>query len=321
MPDASVRPQRARIAVIGAGAVGSYYGARLAEAGHDVTFLMRRDLRAVRAGGLHIESPDGDLVLPAPRVVARSAEIGPVDWVICALKTTAIEAVPDLVGPCIGRETRVLVLMNGLGLEERFGDWFGRERVFGGLAFTCINRGEPGRVRHLDYGPVTIGHLLDDRTALEEARALWDGAKVEVSTAPSLLRARWEKLCWNIPFNGLCVAGGGITTDRVMGDPALRAAARATMEDVVAAGNADLEAAGATARIDGPALIERMLALTETMGPYRPSTMIDFVEGRPMEVEAMFAAPLRRARVLGLEVPSVALLAALVRALEGTRGR
>jgi len=312
--------ERRTVAVIGAGAVGSYYGARLAEAGHDVAFLMRRDLEAVRAGGLHIESPDGDFHLEAPRVAASSAEIGPVDWVVCALKATAIEDVPALVGPCLGPDTRILVLMNGLGLEERFGAWFGRERIFGGLAFTCINRGEPGTVHHLDYGPVNIGHLLDDAGELEEAAALWAGAKVVVTTAPSLLRARWEKLCWNIPFNGLCVAGGGITTDVVMGDPALREAARAAMEDVVAAGNADLEAAGASTRIDGPAVVERMLAQTAAMGAYRPSTMIDFIEGRPMEVEAIFEAPIARARALDVPVPSMSMLGALVNVLDRTRG-
>jgi len=311
--------QQRRVAVIGAGAVGSYYGARLAEAGRDVTFLMRRDLEAVRARGLRVESPDGDLHLEAPRVAASSAEIGPVDWVVCALKATAIDAVPKLVGPCIGPATRILVLMNGLGLEERFGAWFGRERVFGGLAFTCINRGDPGVVHHLDYGPVNIGHLLDDPAELAEAASLWADAKVVVTTAPSLLRARWEKLCWNIPFNGLCVAAGGITTDRVMADPALRDAARAAMEDVVAAGNADLEAVGAATRIDGPTLIERMLALTETMGTYRPSTMIDFVEGRPMEVDAIFGAPIERAHALGVATPSMSLLGALVRVLDGSR--
>jgi 2-dehydropantoate 2-reductase len=209
----------------------------------------------------------------------------------------------------------VLVLMNGLGLEERFAEWLEPERVFGGLAFTCINRGEPGTVHHLDYGPVTIGHQLDDPRAVEEAAALWAGARVTVHTATSLRRARWEKLCWNIPFNGLCVAAGGITTDRVLADPGLRDAAERAMAEVVAAGNADLEAHGSAEHIDGPAIIERMFALTATMGPYRPSTMIDFVEGRPVEVDAIFHEPLRRARALGVDVPVIETLTALVGAL------
>ena len=169
-----------RVAVIGAGAVGCYYGARLAEAGHEVHFLMRRDYDAVAASGLHIESVDGDIHLDHPLIAQSSAAIGPVDWVLCALKATAIEETRDLVAPCIGETTRILLIMNKLGLEERFAEWFGAHRVFGGLAFTCINRGAPGTVHHIDYGPVTIAHLEDDLAELAAGVALWARAKVQV---------------------------------------------------------------------------------------------------------------------------------------------
>ena len=301
-----------RVAVIGAGAVGTYYGARLAQAGHDVHFLMRRDYEAVRARGLRCTSPMGDFALDAPSIARTPAEIGPADWVVCALKSTSIGEAEALVGPCLGPHTRILLLMNGLGLEERFAEWFGRERIFGGMAFTCVNRGEPGCVHHLAYGAVTLGHLLDDASEVERALALWAPARVEFSGVESLRRARWEKLCWNIPFNGLCVAAGGVTTDVVVGDAALRAIARATMQEVVAAGNADLEARGEALRLDGAAIVETMFGFTDRMGPYRPSTMIDYVEGRPMEVPAIFAAPLARARELGVETPHLATLTALL---------
>jgi 2-dehydropantoate 2-reductase len=309
-----MEPQR--VAVIGAGAVGSYYGGRLAEAGHDVHFLMRRDYGAVTSGGLHCTSPDGGFSLPAPHVARTPAEIGPVDWIVCALKATSIEAVPELVTPCLASGTRIFVLMNGLGLEERFGEWFGRERIFGGMAFTCVNRGEPGRVHHLAYGAVTIGHLLDDPAEVDRALALWAPARVDVSGTTSLRKSRWEKLCWNIPFNGLCVAAGGVSTDIVVGDPGLRAAARDTMREVIAAGNADLESRDESARLDGDAIVERMFALTDSIGPYRPSTMIDFVEGRPLEVAAIFDAPLTRARQLDVPTPHLQILAALLTVLD-----
>lgn len=305
--------------MIGAGAVGSYYGARLAQAGHDVRFLMRRDYDAVAAAGLHCTSPAGDFTLPAPVIARTPQEIGPVDWVVCALKSTSINAVPALVGPCVGPHTRILVLMNGLGLEERFAESLGRERIFGGMAFTCVNRGAPGQVHHLAYGAVTLGHLLDDPAEVERALALWQPARVEFSGVPSLRRARWEKLCWNIPFNGLCVAAGGVTTDIIVTDPDLRAAAHGAMEEVVAAGNADLEARGEALRLDGPAVIKAMFALTDSIGPYRPSTMIDYVEGRRMEINAIFTTPLARARELGLSTPHIATLAALLQQYDRDR--
>ena len=308
-----------KIAVIGAGAVGSYYGARLAEAGHEVHFLVRRDYHAVTTHGLKVTSPEGDFVLTAPHIAKNSEEIGPADWVICALKASSFREASKLVQPCVGPGTRILVLMNGLGLEEHFAAWFSAGQVFGGLAFTCINRGKPGHIHHLAYGAVTIGHFENSPAELETASSLWSGSKVCILPAVSLLRARWEKLCWNIPFSGLCVAGGGITTDRIMQDPGLHAAAHNLMEEVIAAGNADLEFHGENLRIDRKSMIDSMFTRTSTMGAYRPSTMIDYVEGKAMEIEAMFGEPLRRAESLGITVPYLTLLTALLRSLNTGR--
>lgn len=308
-----------KIAVIGAGAVGGYYGARLAEAGHHVHFLVRRDYHAVTASGLKVTSPDGDIILTNPHVAKHSEEIGQADWVICALKSSSLHDAHKLVEPCVGSGTRILVLMNGLGLEEHFSGWFGAERVFGGLAFACINRGKPGYIHHLGYGTVTIGHFRDSPPELERGLSLWSGSRVKVLPAASLLRARWEKLCWNIPFSGLCVAAGGVTTDRIVQDPGLNTAAHNLMEEVIAAGNADLQFHNEAVRIDPGSMIDSMFTRTGTMGAYRPSTMIDYVEGKAMEIESMFGEPLRRSESLGLQVPSLALLTALLRSLNNGR--
>ena len=311
--------EQSSVAVIGAGSIGSYYGARLAEAGHDVRFLMRRDYHAVRTTGLKITSPDGDFTLTNPSVALNSEQIGPVDWVLCTLKATSVDEAQELVQPCVTADTRILVLMNGLGIKERFAEWFDSNRIFGGMAFTCINRGEPGYVHHLAHGPITIGHLRNDPVELETALALWTRSKVKVTTSPSLRCARWEKLCWNIPFSGLCVAGGGITTDRIANDAGLRNTALTIMEEVIVAANADLTAHYENTRLDRNAVVTNMFHLTDTMGAYRPSLMIDFVEGRLMEVDAMFAEPLRRARSLGVDVPQLILLTALLRALNAQK--
>ncbi|MCX6007910.1 MAG: 2-dehydropantoate 2-reductase, partial [Chloroflexi bacterium] len=303
------------IAIIGSGAVGSYYGGRLAEAGHAVHFLVRRDYHVVRASGLNVTSPDGNFALTHPTVAKDSTEIGPVDWVVCALKSTSIADAQQLVAPCIGPHTRVLVLMNGLGLEDSFAEWFGAERIFGGMAFTCINRGKPGYIHHMAYGTVSLAHYKDDPAELKEAVDLWAGSKVQVVAAPSLLRSRWEKLCWNIPFSGLCVAAGGITTDLIMDNDDLREAAFSLMEEVIASGNADLAHHAEHTRIDRKPMIDIMFKKTSTMGAYKPSTMIDFVENRRMEIEAIFGEPLHRANTLKVPVPHMALLTALLRAL------
>ena len=211
----------ATIAVIGAGAVGGYYGARLAQAGHEVRFLLRRDLEAVRAGGLKVFSPRGDFHLPQVNAVATPEELGKVDWVVCSLKATALEAARELVEPCLRDGTRVVALMNGLGVEARFSEWFGAERIFGGMAFVCINRGEPGVIHHLEYGRVSLGHALDDPSESAALDTLLRSGNIETVVAPNLRYARWEKLCWNVPSTGWR-GGGGVGTRQSFGTQAAR---------------------------------------------------------------------------------------------------
>ena len=304
------------VAVIGSGAVGCYYGARLARSGVDVRFLMRRDLDAVRARGLDIRSCDGDFVLDPVSAFATPEEIGPVDWVICSLKSTTLTDAERLLRPCVGPNTRIVALMNGLGVEDTVAGWFGRERVFGAMAFVCINRGEPGMVHHLRYGRLSIGHLLDDAAEVAALESLLAGAGLEVVAAPNLRFARWEKLCWNIPFNGLSVAGGGIGTKAICSHPPLRGLAERTMREVVTAGNADLAALGSVVRLDADEVVTRMFALTDTMGDYRTSMVLDYVSGAELEVEAILGEPMRRAQALGLDVPAMSALYALVHAAD-----
>ncbi len=298
-----------RIAVIGAGAVGSFYGARLARAGHDVTFLMRRDMEAVRRRGLTVRSCDGDFHVDA-RAVGDPAEIGVVDLVICALKTTSLDAAERLIRPCVGTETRILALMNGLGVEERFAEWFSPRRVYGGLAFVCLNRGEPGVVHHMGYGRVAIGHFEDDRAKAEAIAEVFASAGLETSVAPSLRQARWEKLMWNIPFNTLAITAGGVPTDRILADAGLAQLARMLMIETADAGDAD------GCRIDRDALIGKMMSNTATMGPYRPSMLTDYENRQPLEVDAILGEPLRRAAARDVAVPTLAVQRHLVAFLD-----
>lgn len=287
-----------RIAVIGSGSVGCLYGARLARAGHDVRFLMRRDLHAVRRNGLTIHSCDGDFHLQA-QAFGDSSEIGVVDLVICALKTTAIDEAEPLIRPCVGPNTRILALMNGLGIEEKLARWFDASRIFGGLAFVCINRGEPGVVHHIDHGRVTFGHMEGDQAQAQELADLFASAGFETGVPPSLRQARWEKLMWNVPFNSLAITAGRATSDLVLADPGLCELARRLMLETAAAGNAD----GCT--IDTEAMVEKMMNNTKTMGAYKPSMLIDYDLGAPLEVDAILGEPVRRAQRLRVPVPTM----------------
>jgi len=301
-----------RIGVIGAGALGLYYGALLQRAGHDLHFLLRRDYQAISTQGLLVKSPHGDFKLDRVQGYRQSHAIGPVDLVLIGLKTYANQVLAELVRPLIGPGTLILTLQNGLGNEELLAAEFGAERVLGGIAFLCCNRGEPGVVQHLDQGAVRLAEFQGGLTPrLEQLAEQFNAARIPCEACADLARIRWEKLVWNIPFNGLC-ALTGLATDRLLACPESRALVVELMQEVVAAANRQ----SLTTRLDGEKFIARMLQATEGMGAYRPSMMIDRQQGQPLELAAIYRIPLQRAEASGLPMPRVAMLAALLAVTE-----
>lgn len=296
-----------RIAVVGSGALGLYYGALLQRAGEDVRFLLRRDYEAVTRNGLRIFSVNGDFTLPHVRGCRTPEEIGTVDLVLVGLKTFANDRFEELIRPLVGEGTRILTLQNGLGNEEALAALFGAERIIGGVAFLCSNRGEPGEVHHLGAGRITLGEFSPgDRGRVEELTALFVRAGVECHTTADLKRARWEKLVWNIPFNGLCALIQQ-PVDRLLAREASRKLVREIMLEVIAAANAQgLASPIAEGYADG------MLEFTGRMGEYKPSMQIDREEGRPLETGAIFRKPLSYGNRQGIAMARVEMLATLL---------
>ena len=304
-----------RVGVIGAGALGLYYGALLQRGGHDVRFLMRRDFQAVSERGLNVTSPQGDFHLAEVRACRDSREIGPVDLVLVGLKAYANDQLVALVQPLVGPDTTILTLQNGLGNEEVLATAFDGEQIVGGVAFLCCNRGEPGTVHHLDQGSIRIAEFAGGLSArLEQLAATFSRAGIPCEACADLARIRWEKLVWNIPFNGLC-ALTGLPTDRLLNCAETRHLIAELMQEVVDAANRQ----GLARPIAGPDFIERMLQATAGMGAYRPSMMIDRLNHQPLELEAIYQVPLQRAAEAGTPMTRVAMLHALLEATENDR--
>jgi 2-dehydropantoate 2-reductase len=290
-------------AIVGAGAIGSYYGARLALVGADVRFLMRGDLAHVRAHGLTLRERDATRRLEPVVAFGSAAEIGPVDVVLVTLKTTSNASLASLLPPLLGRETMVVTLQNGLGNEELIASLVGSGRVLGGLCFIAVTREAPGElVGYHTPGAVTLGEF--GRPAGERTRQLaewFQRAGVNCRAVDNLAEARWRKLIWNVPFNGLAVAAGGITTDKILADPVLAGEVRALMDEVAHAAR--------HFGYDVPEeFIQQQINLTPPMGAYKPSSLVDFLAGREVEVEAIWGEPLRRAQAAGLPMPRLAQL-------------
>ena len=294
------------VAIVGSGAIGLYYGARLAKAGEDVRFLLRSDYEEIRENGLKVESCQGDFELPEVQAFRDAAEIGPVDLVIVAWKATANHLLEKVLPPLLHDRTQVLTLQNGLGNCEQIAEIVGPERVLGGLCFVCINRLSPGLVSHTAGGKISLGEW---RRGGNRANLLVDrfkAAGIPAELAEDLEMAQWVKLIWNIPFNGLAVAEGGVTTDVLLADPKIEAEIRGLMMEIVAAARAQ------GIELDEK-LIDQNIERTRPMGPYRPSTMIDFVEGREIELGPIWQEPFERAKKAGVEMP---MLAGLIRRIK-----
>ena len=275
-----------KVAIVGAGAVGGWYGGLLALAGHEVHALSRSDHAVLARRGLVMRGRDGERTVRFASASPSGAGLGPCDLIVVAAKATANAVLPDLVRPLVGPHTRLLTLQNGMGNVEAFRAVVPLARVVAGLCFVCINRVEPGIVSNTHAGYV--------RMAAAEG-------PIDCRAEDSLEAVLWKKLCWNIPFNGLAIAAGGITTDLILADPALKARARRLMEEVRAA-------AAMRGHIVTEKHLQVQMEVTEGMGPYRPSSLIDYLAGREVEVGGLWGEPLQRGLAAGAKMPELSLL-------------
>jgi 2-dehydropantoate 2-reductase len=322
-----------KIGIVGCGAIGSYYGAKLNHAGQEVHFLLRSDYDVVKRKGVFIRSPDGDFNT-RPKCAKSSEEIGECDLVLIGLKATANDQFSKLLPPLVGKKTAVMTLQNGLGNEEALAKLFPIEQVLGGLCFVCLNRVEPGVIVHIGHGVVVMGEFQrypEPRT--HEIAAMFQTAGVTCKVTDNLAKAHWEKLVWNIPFNGLGVAsaagyepfevpgaecqvsdllGACLTTDKLLEDPRWEKLVRELMMEVITA-------AGAMGHQIPASFADKQIERTLTMGAYRASTLIDFEAGRPLELGALFFEPLRQAQSAGANVSRLERLCRVLQQLDSVQ--
>jgi 2-dehydropantoate 2-reductase len=292
-----------KIAIIGSGAIGAFYGARLLQAGHEVHFLFHSDYEHVRVHGLRVDSVDGDMFFPQVNAYAHAGDMPVCDLILVATKTTTNDLLGDLLRPVCGPGSTVVLMQNGLNGERRVDGLGLGAAILGCLCFVCCNKLGPGHITHIEYGQVLLGAYRADEVPagltpeLEHAAGAFESAGIKVDRSPDLILARWRKLFWNIAFNGPCALLGA-TTDLIVGCAATRQLAVDLMTEVRAG-------AAAVGRDIPESYIEDILVFTDKMAPYKPSMMLDAEHGRPLEVEAIYGEPLRTAQAHGQESPVI----------------
>lgn len=308
---------RPRIGIIGTGAIGGFYGVMLARAGYDVHFLLRSEYEAVAENGLQLNSAvHGALHLDKVQAYRNATDMPRCDWLLVGAKSTSNQALAPVITEVAAEGARVVVLQNGLAVEDQLRQWLPDSlHLLGGLCFNCVHRAALGVIEHQALGGVNLGYHSgpaqseEQRTTLlEEGVAMFRHAGLDSAVAADLTQARWQKLIWNIPYNGLSVllnAG----TEPLMCDPHSRALIKAIMEEVVGA----MRALGYQP-IEN--LAERILKSTDRMPDYLPSMYHDHAQRRVMELDALYAAPLAAAAEVGFAMPRTEMLHQALRFIE-----
>ena len=300
-----------RILVIGAGAIGAFYGGVLARAGCEVSAVARSDFDAVAAHGYRIESHLGDLSWKPAQLVRSSGEYkGPPDYLFVCLKLTASTDPVALIAPALGKDTTIVFVANGIDVDAPVASAFPDNELIAGVAYAAVSR-EAGIVKHhSQYTRLVLGRYpggASDKAA-QFAELIKKGGSSSVATE-DIVGARWQKCAWNTVLNPISALGGGLGTQDILGSEASTEFVRAAINEFAAI------AAGAGHPIPADTA-EKLIAGTRKLPNYVSSMGQDQLAGRPMETEALLGNVVRTGRRVGVAAPRLETLYALLKMAE-----
>jgi 2-dehydropantoate 2-reductase len=290
-----------RIAAMAAGAVGGYFGARMAAGGHDVFFIARgTNLAAMKSNGLKIESVHGDIHLAKPNVTDDPATVGPVDIVLFAVKLWDTEKAAELTKPLVGSSTRVITLQNGIDSVERIAPIIGAEQTVGGAAYIATTIAAPGVIKHTSsFAMMRFGRA--DKRADATLQAFLDAgkaAKIDVAMPADITRELWQKFTFLTAMAG-ATASLRSSIGPIVADPELRSFFRKLMEEVFAIGKAKGVA------LDPAYIEERMTFATGKIEPGMKASMAhDLERGNRLELDWLNGRVRELGRALNIPTPA-----------------
>ncbi|MDT8448108.1 MAG: 2-dehydropantoate 2-reductase [bacterium] len=305
-----MNPTIQSVLVLGAGAVGGFYGARLAQIGLQVSFVCRSNFEAIATKGLQIRSYQGDFSITPEQVVQDTKDYqGKPDLLVIATKVVPGNDLTDQIAPLVHPGLTILLIQNGIEVEAPIAEAFPAVPLLSAIAFVGVTRTAPGQIHHQLRGDLEIGSFGPGQfdSALKRVLTAFESTGLKIRGSQDIVKSRWVKLLWNAAFNPLSVLGQA-DTQRILELPGSEAQIRAIMGEVMALA----EAAGKP--LD-PQLAEKNIAATYKMPPYKTSMLVDFEAHRPLETEAILGKPIKIAHRLGIAVPRLELLEALLHLL------
>ena len=286
------------ILIVGAGAIGSFYGAILKKAGCRVSTVLRSDYEAVKAQGVRITSPLGDLSY-RPDQVYREGDLpdeAPDFLIVCVKILPGVDRI-QLVAPWIGEKTCLVLIENGLDIERELADAYPGNPLISCLAFIAVSRAETGVVEHKAYGKLVMGQYpkgVDDNCQV--LSQLFQDGGINIDLTEHVVGERWRKCLWNTPFNPLSVIANGADTRTILDTTGGEELVRAMMREV-------MDIAAAEGYPMDEALLDKNIAGTRKMPAYKNSMALDYLNDRPIEREAVLGNVVAIAEQHGIAVP------------------
>jgi 2-dehydropantoate 2-reductase len=300
-----------RILVVGTGAIGGFYGGKLAQAGARVATLCRSDYQSVKSAGIRVTSTYGNFHFIPERVIRHVKEYdSPPNYLLVGLKVLPEINTPEIIREVVGPDTAIVLLQNGVEIEESVARAFPNNEIISGLAFICVTRADPGHIVHVDFGRLVIGRFPAGRSDKTDHLArLFKDSGVPCTVSEDVVTDRWRKLVWNAPFNPISVLGGGADTKTMVDNPESLELARQVMVEVCRIA----EAEGHPLPAD---VVEENIEGTRRMSSYKSSMLVDFEATRPMEVEAILGNAIRAAKRHKVAVPHMESLYGLLKLVD-----
>lgn len=298
-----------KIGVIGTGAVGGYFGGKLAKAGFDVTFVARGlILEALQAKGLTIKSFMGDFTIKKPKVTSNFKDLRDMDIILLCVKSYSTKEIAKALKPILKENATVISMQNGIENEEILSEMLGPENVIGSVVFITSSVPEPGLIKHTSYGKIVLGELKGQITErLKMIEKMFFESGVPTSTTSSIKTELWKKLMLNIPYNGFTALTRGPLENYFEIAEAQECFLRALKEVQLVAKKEGFNITDED--------IENAMKFTKTEGftTFKSSTLLDIEAGKPVEIDALQGAVIQAANKHNIDIPVNKLLYALLK--------
>jgi 2-dehydropantoate 2-reductase len=299
------------ILILGAGAVGAFYGSVLASQGASVSAVVRSHYEEVAREGFDIRSPRGDHTFRPRQVLRETGEVkgSPEFLLVCLKVTSGVDRVGQI-RPALGPDTKIVLIQNGLEIEAEIAEAFPDHEIISALAYVAVRRAGPRRIEHTASGRLTLGTFPQGVSqGAQTLGTLLEAGGVPCTLTPDIQKARWQKCVWNM-LNPISVLAEGAGTLALLNDPKWEGLVRSAMEEVV-------ELAGVVGHPLPPGLVEKTMEGTRRLPDIQTSMAHDYSLGRPLEVEAILGTAVRIGRRHGVPLPTLDSVYERIRLLPG----